>query len=106
MEINNTNRFPLVNNNPKLNKIIYLFNWLDTKLMITDHQYHCIKRMDLHEYVINKYFDNKYYENIDTVKQLLKIILRIQQKSKIIVMNISLSNIDSKFKLSGYQKKI
>ncbi len=36
MEINNTSKFPLVNNNPKLNKIIYLFNWLGTKLIITD----------------------------------------------------------------------
>ena len=73
MEINNTNKLPLSNNNPKLNKIIYLFNWLDTKLIITDLQHHCIKRMDLHKYVINNYFDNNYYENIDTVKQLLNI---------------------------------
>ena len=73
MEINNTNKLPLSNNNPKLNKIIYLFNWLDTKLIITDIKYHCIKRMDLHKYVINNYFDNNYYENIDTVKQLLNI---------------------------------
>ena len=73
MEINNTNKLPLSNNNPKLNKIIYLFNWLDTKLIITDLQHHCIKKMDLHKYVINNYFDNNYYENIDTVKQFLKI---------------------------------
>jgi hypothetical protein len=33
MEIN---KLPLSDNNPKLNKIIYLFNWLDTKLIITD----------------------------------------------------------------------
>ena len=31
MEINNTNKLPWLNNNHKLNKIIYLFNWLDTK---------------------------------------------------------------------------
>ena len=30
IEINNTNKLPLSNNNPKLDKIIYLFNWLDT----------------------------------------------------------------------------
>ncbi len=29
--------------------------------------------MDLHKYVINNYFDNNYYEHIDTVKQFLKI---------------------------------
>ena len=72
MEINNTNKFPLSNNNPKLNKIICLFNWLDTKLIITDMHFHCIKRINLHKYVINHYFDNNYYENIDTVKQILK----------------------------------
>ena len=44
MEINNTNKLPLSNNNPKLNKIIYLFNWLDTKLIITDIYHHCIKK--------------------------------------------------------------
>ena len=53
MEINNTNKLPLSNNNPKLNKIMYLFNWLDTKLIITDMWHHCIKKMDLHKYVIN-----------------------------------------------------
>ena len=94
MEINNKNKLPLSNNNPKLNKIIYLFNWLDTKLLITDLQHHCSKRMDLHKYVITNCFDCRYYENIDTVKQFLKIILRILQKSKRIVMNISLSNIE------------
>ena len=73
MEINNTNKLPLTNNNPKLNKIIYLFNWLDTKLIITDMYFHCIKKIDLHKYVINNYFDNNYYENIDAVKQFLKM---------------------------------
>ena len=29
--------------------------------------------MDLHKYVINNYFDNNYYENIDAVKQFLKM---------------------------------
>ena len=41
MEIN---KLPLSNNNPKLNKIIYLFNWLDTKLIITDMYFHSIKK--------------------------------------------------------------
>ena len=41
MEIN---KLPLSNNNPKLYKIIYLFNWLDTKLIITDMYFHSIKK--------------------------------------------------------------
>ena len=73
MEINNTNKLPLSNNNPKLNKIIYLFNWLDTKLIIPDMYLHSIKKIDLQKYVINNYFDNNYYENIAAVKQFLKI---------------------------------
>ena len=44
MEINDTNKLPLSNNNSKLNKIIYLFNWLDTKLIITDMYFHSIKK--------------------------------------------------------------
>ncbi len=72
MEINNTSIFQLVNINPNLNKIIDLFNRLDTKLIITDLQHHCIKRIELHEYVINNYFDNNCYEHMDTVKQFFK----------------------------------
>jgi hypothetical protein len=70
MEINNTNKLPLSNKNPKLNKIIYLFNWLDTKLIITDLQHHCIKRSELQKYAITNYFDCRFYENIDTTKDV------------------------------------
>ncbi len=96
MVINNTNKLPLLNNNPKLKKTIDLFNWLDTKLIITDLQLHCIKKPDLHKYVINNYFDNNYYENIDTVKQFLKFYFTYstEEKSKMIIMNISLSNVE------------
>ena len=48
MEINNNgNKLPLLTNNHKLNKIACLFNWLDTKLKITDYEYACIKKTDL-----------------------------------------------------------
>jgi hypothetical protein len=102
MEINDTNKLPLLTNDHKLNKIIYLFNWLDTKLKITDHQYDCIKKTNLQKYVINDYFDNSYYENVDIVKQILKFILRSQLKNKIAIMYISMSNLDNKLTLSGY----
>jgi hypothetical protein len=82
IEINNTNKLPLSNNNPKLDKIIYLFNWLDTKLIITDMYFHSIKKIDLHKYIINNYFDNNYYENIDTVKQILKIYFTYSTKEQ------------------------
>jgi hypothetical protein len=45
MEINNNgNKLPLLTNHHKLNKFICLFNWLDTKLKITDHKYDSIKK--------------------------------------------------------------
>ena len=46
MEINDTNKLPLLTNNHKLNKISHLFSWLDTKLKIIDHEFACIKRTD------------------------------------------------------------
>ena len=65
MEISNIHELPLLTNNHKLNKIICLFNWLDTKLKINDRECACIKKTDLQKYVITIYFDNSYYQNID-----------------------------------------
>ena len=72
----------MLTNNHKLNKIICLFKWLDTKLKITDHQYNCIKKMDLQKYVMNNYFDNSYYENIDKVKQILSFFYVFKKKTR------------------------
>jgi hypothetical protein len=69
MEIKNTNKLSLLTNNYKLNKIICLFNWLDTKLKIIDNAYACIKKTDLQKYVITNYFDNCYYQIFDLVSQ-------------------------------------
>ena len=82
MEINDTNNLPLLTNNHKLNKISHLFSWLDTKIKIIDHECSCIKRTDLQKYVINNYFDNSYYENIDIVKQILKIYFSLLTKEQ------------------------
>ena len=83
MEINNNgNKLPLLTTNHKLNKIACLFNWLDTKLKINDDQYSCINRIHLQKYVITNYFDNCYYENIDLVKQLLKIYFKFSTKKQ------------------------
>ena len=82
MEINDTNKLPLLTNNHKLNKISHLFSCLDTKIKIIDHECSCIKRSDLQKYVINNYFDNSYYENIDIVKQILKIYFSLLTKEQ------------------------
>ena len=83
MEINNTDNLSLLTSNYKLNKIICLFNWLDTKIQITDHKYDCIKKTDLQKYVITNYFDNCYYQNIDLVKQLLETYFKFSTKEQV-----------------------
>ena len=74
--------FPLLSENNQLNKLIRLFNWLDTKLEITDNAYSCIQRSDLQKYVITNYFDNCYYQNIDLVRQFLKIYFKFTTKEQ------------------------
>ena len=82
MEMNNTNNLSLLTSNYKLNKIICLFNWLDTKLKITDDEYACIKKTELQKYVITNYFDNCYYQNIDLVRQFLKNYFKFSTKEQ------------------------
>ena len=84
MEMNkiNNNGMPLLTNNHKLNKIVCLFNWLDTKLNINDNQYACIKKTDLQKYVITNYFDNCYYLYIDLVKQFLEFYFKFSTKEQ------------------------
>ena len=82
MEINKINQLPLVNGNQERNKFVVLFNWLDTKLEITEYSGHSITRSELQKYVITNYFDCRYYENIDFVKQILKIYLTFSTKEQ------------------------
>ena len=84
MEMNkiNNNGMPLLTYNHKLNKIVCLFNWLDTKLNINDNQYSCISKTHLQKYVITNYFDNCYYQNIDLVRQILKIYFKFSTKDQ------------------------
>jgi hypothetical protein len=46
-KMNKINNLPLLSENQERNKFICLFNWLDTKLEITENRYRYIKRMDL-----------------------------------------------------------
>ena len=83
MEMNNNgNHLSFLTSNYKLNKIICLFNWLDTKLQITDREYSCIKKTDLQKYVITNYFDNCYYLYIDLVKQFLEFYFKFSTKEQ------------------------
>ena len=64
MEINNTNKLPLLTNKHKINKIICLFNWLDTTLKITNSEDDYIKKTDLQK--LRSYYN---------LKNLIKILL-------------------------------
>jgi hypothetical protein len=59
-ECNKANLLPLLSENQESNKFVNLFNWLGTKLEITDNENNCIKKIYLQNYVINNYF---YYFN-------------------------------------------
>ena len=71
-----------MNGNQERNKFVCFFNWLDTKLEITEYSGHSITRSELQKYVITNYFDCRYYENIDFVKQILKIYLTFSTKKQ------------------------
>ena len=78
----NGNKLPLLSENQERNKFVCLFNWLDTKLEITDNENNCIKKIYLQNYVINNYF---YYFNnrtYDFVKQILKIYFTFSTKKQ------------------------
>ena len=70
MEVNKISKFKILNENHERNKSFCLFIWLDTKLEITENKKDCIMRGELETYIINNYFDYRYYENIDYVKQI------------------------------------
>ena len=82
MEINNKDKIPLLTNNQERYKFVCLFNWLDTKLEISEYSGHSITRSELQKYVITNYFDCRYYENIDFVKQILKIYFSLLTKEQ------------------------
>ena len=59
MEVNKISKFKILNENQERNKFVCLFNWLDTKLEITEYKKGYIKRDDLQ----NQYFHNTYNQN-------------------------------------------
>ena len=71
MEINKT---PLENENHISSNFICLFRWLDTKIQITNSKYDTIKRSDLYKFIISEYYNHCYYENINFVKIVLRIL--------------------------------
>ena len=82
MEVNKISKFKILNENQERNKFVCLFNWLDTKLEITEYKNDYIKQDDLQKYVITNYFVYRHYEIIDYVKQNLKIYFMFSTKEQ------------------------
>ena len=77
MEINNNgNKLPLLTNNHKLNKMVYLFNWLDTKLEITNDSHDSINRKELYKYIMENH-RGSYFPN-----DLIKLYFRFSTKEQ------------------------
>ena len=76
------NKDPIIYKNNKSNEFIDLLEWLDTKLILSDCCHDFIKRNELYKFVITEYFDNIYYQNIDFVKQVLKIFFMNSTKEQ------------------------
>ena len=62
MEIN---KMPYLYDNHSNNKFICFFQWLDTKIQITDSTNDTIKRNELYKFIIIFFYNNNYYANID-----------------------------------------
>ena len=71
MEVDKSNKKLLAINKP--NKFVCLINWIDSKIEITNNKDDKIGRLALQKYIIVNYFDDRYFENIDFLKEILKI---------------------------------
>ena len=76
------NQDPITYKNNKSNEFIDLLEWLDTKLILSNCCHDFIKRNELYKFVITEYFDNIYYQNIDFVKQVLKVFFMNSTKEQ------------------------
>ena len=58
-------------------KCFTLMNWLDSKLkfQLDTETHKQIKKTKLEEYIIKRYYNSRYYENIDFVRKVLELYL-------------------------------
>ena len=81
------NKLQLLHENKKRIKFDCLFNWLDTKLEITEDKSNCIDITRLDKHIIFNYFECFDFEsfkskNIDFVKQVLKVYFMFSTKEQ------------------------
>ena len=80
-------KLKLLHENKERNKFVCLFNWLDTKLEITEDKSNCIDKTRLEKHIIFNDFDFFDFEifnskNIDFVKQVLKVYFMFLTKEQ------------------------
>ena len=80
MEINKINTLPLLSNNQERNEFVCLFNWIDSKLVITEFESDSIRKMCLQKYIITNFLIIK---AIITLKIILYNSLLIVYKTDI-----------------------
>ena len=81
------NKLQLLYENKERDKFVCLFNWLDTQLEITEDKSNCIDQTRLEKQIIFNYFEFFDFEifnsqNIDFVKQVLKVYLMFSTKEQ------------------------
>ncbi len=81
------NKLQLLHENKERNKFVCLFNWLDTKLEITEDKSNCIDKTRLEKHIIFHYFEFFDFEifnstNIDFVKKVLKVYFMFSTKKQ------------------------
>jgi hypothetical protein len=73
--------------NNERDKFVCLFNWLDTKLEITEDKSNCIDKERLEKHIVFNYFEFFEYQifnskNVDFVKKVLKVYIMFSTKKQ------------------------
>ena len=70
MKIKNENKNETVQ---CLYKMDQLLKWLNTKIKFTNDRFDTISKNDLKKFIIKEYYNDKYYDNINTVNNALNL---------------------------------
>ncbi len=66
------NKYPITYDNDKSNKFICLFQWLGTKLEISNNTDDTIKRSELYKFIITKYSNRKNIKEYIQIEKIFK----------------------------------
>jgi hypothetical protein len=80
-------KLKLSHENNEHDTFVCLFNWLDTKLEITEDQSNCIDKERLDQHIVFNYFEFFEYQifnlkNVDFVKKVLKVYIMFSTKKQ------------------------